>query len=155
LGGQKCGNTGSPCSDKPVLPRGTYHGTHVADMNQRYRSKHGNTKHLSSCTQLRYHPVACILIDRHRIEPLANLPPHLEELDMLAFCSWLRGWLQGCGKGSPAEGDRMERVTRSRGHHALVHDSCTHTPCQCTLHLVLRDPNLKQAQTHCWCTAGI
>ena len=30
LRGQKCGNTGLPCLDKPVLPCGTYHGTHVA-----------------------------------------------------------------------------------------------------------------------------
>ena len=60
----------------------TYHRTHVADISQ--PSKHDNIKHFSSCAQLRYHSVAYILIDRHRIEPLANLVPHLEELDMLA-----------------------------------------------------------------------
>ena len=29
--GQKCGNTGSPCLDRPMLPRGTYHGTPLHD----------------------------------------------------------------------------------------------------------------------------
>ena len=32
---QKCGNTGSPCLDKPVLARGTYCGTQVAGIAQR------------------------------------------------------------------------------------------------------------------------
>ena len=85
---QKCGSTGLPCLDKPVFARGKYHGTHVADMTQPYPSKHDNTKHFSSCAQPRYHSVACILIDRHRIEPLASLAPQVEELDMLAFCGW-------------------------------------------------------------------
>ena len=31
---QKCGNTGSPCLDKPVLARGTYCGTQVAGIAQ-------------------------------------------------------------------------------------------------------------------------
>ena len=31
---QKCGNTGSPCLDKPVLARGTYYGTQVAGIAQ-------------------------------------------------------------------------------------------------------------------------
>ena len=34
--GQKGKNTGSLCSDKPMVPRGTYHGTHVADISQPY-----------------------------------------------------------------------------------------------------------------------
>jgi hypothetical protein len=42
--------------------------------------------HVHNCTT--QVPLACILIDRHRIEPLANLSPHLEELDMLAFWGW-------------------------------------------------------------------
>ena len=58
--GQKRGNAGSPCLDKPVFARDTYHGTHVADITQTYLSKHENTEHLSSCAQLRYHSVACI-----------------------------------------------------------------------------------------------
>ena len=86
---------GSWCLDKPVFVRDTHHRTHIADITQPYPSKHDNTKHFSSCAQLRYHSVACILIDRHRIEPLANLAPHLEELDMLAFRGWLRGCLRG------------------------------------------------------------
>ena len=39
--GQKCRNTGSPCLDKRVLPRGMHHGTHVADINQPYRGGGG------------------------------------------------------------------------------------------------------------------
>ena len=38
--GQKCGNTGSPCLEKPVLPRGTRHRTHVAGITQPHTSKH-------------------------------------------------------------------------------------------------------------------
>ena len=41
--GHKCGNTGSPCLDKPVLPHGTYHGTLVADISQPSPSKHDDT----------------------------------------------------------------------------------------------------------------
>ena len=67
----------------PVLPHGTYHGTHVADISQPCPSKHDNTKRFSSFAQHRYHSVACILNNRHRIEPLANLAPHVEELDRL------------------------------------------------------------------------
>ena len=66
---------------RPIFARNTYQGTHVADISQPYPSKHINTKHLSSSAQLKYHSVACILVDRHRIEPFANLAPHLEELD--------------------------------------------------------------------------
>jgi hypothetical protein len=35
-----------------------------------------------------YHSVACILTDRHRTEPLANLVPHLKEPDIVAFWGW-------------------------------------------------------------------
>ena len=42
--GQKCGNRESPCLDKPGLPRGMYHGTHVADISQPSPSKPDNTK---------------------------------------------------------------------------------------------------------------
>ena len=62
-----------------MFVRNTHHGTHVAGISQPYPSQH-NTKHLSSSAELRYHSFACILIDRHRIEPLANRAPHLEEL---------------------------------------------------------------------------
>ena len=34
--GQKCGKTGSPSLDRPVLPHGTYHRTHVADISHAY-----------------------------------------------------------------------------------------------------------------------
>ena len=51
------------------------HGIHVGDMSQPYQSKHHNTKHLSSSVQLRYHLDACILIDKHQLEPLANFAP--------------------------------------------------------------------------------
>ena len=44
-----CGNTRSPCLDKPMVPSGMYHRTHVADVSQPYSSKHHNTKHFSSC----------------------------------------------------------------------------------------------------------
>ena len=60
-----------------------------AEISQPNPSKHNNKNHLSSSAQLRYHLVACILIDRHQIEPLANLPHHVEELDNFiapAFC---------------------------------------------------------------------
>ena len=43
-GGQRCGNTVLPCSDRPVVPRGTYHGTRVADIGQPLPSKHDTTK---------------------------------------------------------------------------------------------------------------
>ena len=57
-----------------------------------YPLKHDNATHCSSRPQLRYRSVACILIDRHQIEPLANLAPHLEELDMLASWGWFTEW---------------------------------------------------------------
>ena len=38
--GQKCGNTGSSCLDKPVLPHSTHHRAHVADISEPYHSKH-------------------------------------------------------------------------------------------------------------------
>ena len=47
-GGRKCGNTGSPCLDKPVLPRSTWHGTHVAGISQPDPSKHDKTKQQAS-----------------------------------------------------------------------------------------------------------
>ena len=47
--GQKCRNTGSLCLDKPMLSRGTYHGTHVQDISQRYPSRQYKA---SSCAQL-------------------------------------------------------------------------------------------------------
>ena len=46
--GQKYGNTGSPCLDKPVLLPGTYHRTHVAGISQSASSEHGNTKQHAS-----------------------------------------------------------------------------------------------------------
>ena len=91
---QKSGNTWSQCLNKPVLPRGTYHRTHVADISHPYPSKHDNTKKFSSCAQLRYRSVACILIDRHRIEALADLAPHREEPDILLFGAGLRAGVQ-------------------------------------------------------------
>ena len=42
--GQKCGNTGSSFLDKPVLPRGMYHGTHVADISHPDPSKHDKAR---------------------------------------------------------------------------------------------------------------
>ena len=42
--GQKCADRGSPYLDKPVLPRGTYHGAHVADVGHPHPSTHDNTK---------------------------------------------------------------------------------------------------------------
>ena len=81
--------------DKPVFAGDTYHRTLVADMSHttpRNTTLQSISLHVhNSCTT----QFSCILIDRHRIEPLANLAPHLEELDMLA--SW--GWLWGCLKG--------------------------------------------------------
>ena len=64
-------------------------------MSRPYPSKHDNAQHLSSCAQLRSHSGACILMDRHWVQPLAKRAPHPEELDMLA--SW--GWYV---TGSPA-----------------------------------------------------
>ena len=65
------------------------HATHTTEpmlqTEANPKSRHDNTKHLSECAQLRYHSVACILIDRHQIEPFAHLAPHLEELDLLAY----------------------------------------------------------------------
>jgi hypothetical protein len=97
-------------------------------------SKHGNTKHFSSCAQLGYHSIACILIDRHQIDPLANLTPHLEELDMFAFWAGLGAGSEG--SLSEGEGDRMGKVIQSWGLHGLVHDHCTHTQCECNAHLM-------------------
>ena len=37
--GQKCRNTGSPCLDRPLFPRGTHYATHVANITQLYSSK--------------------------------------------------------------------------------------------------------------------
>ena len=65
---------GPACVTARHVPR------NVVDMCQLDPSKHDNTKSFSSCAQLRYHPIACILIDRHQIEPPAHLAPHLEAL---------------------------------------------------------------------------
>ena len=45
---QKCGNVGSPCLDKPVLLRGTYHGTHIARISESDPSSHDNAKQWAS-----------------------------------------------------------------------------------------------------------
>ena len=73
-------HTGSQCLDKRVFESDIYDGTNFADISQPCPSEHNNTKHLSSSVQLKYHSIACILIDRHRKEPLANLAPHREQL---------------------------------------------------------------------------
>ena len=41
----KCGNTGSPRLEKPLIAHNTYHGTHVGYITQTYPSKHHNTRH--------------------------------------------------------------------------------------------------------------
>ena len=66
---------GFPCLDKPVFVHAAYHATHVACINPPYPSKGDTAKG--------YPSVACILIDRLGIEPLGDLAPHLEELNML------------------------------------------------------------------------
>ena len=73
--GQKCGNTGLLGLDKPVLPRGTYHGTHVAGNEQRtvhdykrvsnrpaYTPKHMSTWHynyIDTLPPILTFPAAC------------------------------------------------------------------------------------------------
>ena len=46
--GTKVWKRGSPCLDKPVLPCGKHHRTHVAGTNQPYPAKHDNTKQQAS-----------------------------------------------------------------------------------------------------------
>ena len=89
--GAKVRNTGLLCLDKPILARGGARGhmlqtqpNPTPDMTM----TQSHEKYFFSRAQLKYQSVACILTDRHRIETLANLAPHLEELDMLAFWGW-------------------------------------------------------------------
>ena len=96
--GQKCRNNGHCVWMRPCFLRGTYYTAHVANISQCYPSQYDNAKHSSSCAQLKYHSVACILIDKPLTEPLPNLGPHLEELDILA-----------------GQGDCMGKATSSNG----------------------------------------
>ena len=70
---QKCVNMGWPCLDKPVLPRGMYHGKHVADISQPYPSKHGNAKQQASIPRRTQEHVELQLCYATHIDPSRSL----------------------------------------------------------------------------------
>ena len=127
------------------LPNGNLHilcrhGTYAANISQPYPSKHHNTKRLSSGAHL----VARVLIDRHRMKPLAHLAPHLEELDMHA----LRGWRRGCLR------DRL-RVPIFGNSSLLFNTIALIHNANMLLTLCRQTQNPRRAHTLCSCSVGL